>query len=55
MNDHIKHLQQRIEQVTKDLNNTLSEDNSEKKRATLSDYLEYLKDELRMAQENVNR
>ena len=50
MNDEITILQEKIARVEKDLNESMAEDNSEKKRTVLTDYLEYLKDELRMLQ-----
>jgi hypothetical protein len=53
MNDDIKILQEKIARVEKDLSESMAEDNSEKKRTVLSDYLEYLKDELRMLQNGV--
>lgn len=47
MNEQIKILEEKILRVEKDL---ITSDNNEKKRTTLSDYLEYLKDELKMLQ-----
>ena len=41
-------LKEKIERVKKDIEKCLAEENSEKKRTTLSDYLDYLKDELKM-------
>jgi len=48
MNEDIKILKEKIARVEKDLNDSILEDNSEKKRTVLTDYLEYLKDELKM-------
>lgn len=54
MNEQIKILQEKIVRVEKDIAENSTDDNSEKKRMMLGDYLVYLKDELRMLQ-NENR
>ena len=48
MNNEIDILRSKIVKVQEDIAQTASESGSEKKRITLMDYLEYLKDELRM-------
>jgi len=48
MNDEISILKSKILKVEEDISKTTSEAGSEKKRITLMDYLDYLKDELRM-------
>jgi len=48
MTDEISILKSKIAKVEEDLNKTTSESGSEKKRITLIDYLEYLRDELKM-------
>jgi len=48
--ENIKLLLEKIRRVERDLSNAVSEENSEKKREVLSDYLQYLKDELNMLQ-----
>ena len=48
MNNEITVLRSKIVKVQEDIAQTASESGSEKKRTTLLDYLEYLKDELRM-------
>jgi len=48
MNNEIDILRSKIVKVQEDIARTASESGSEKKRTTLLDYLEYLKDELRM-------
>jgi len=48
MNDEISILKSKILKVEEDISKTTAEAGSEKKRITLMDYLDYLKDELRM-------
>jgi len=55
MNNDIEILQEKITRVEKDLHESMTEDNSEKKRTVLADYLDYLKDELRMLQNDDRR
>lgn len=44
-------LKQKIKKVEEDLDKTQAEENSEKKRITLIDYLAYLRDELKMLED----
>ena len=48
MNNGISILRDKIIRVEEDIAKTANESGSEKKRITLIDYLDYLKDELRM-------
>jgi hypothetical protein len=48
MSGEIAILRSKIAKVEEDIAKTTSESGSEKKRITLMDYLDYLKDELRM-------
>jgi hypothetical protein len=48
MNDEISILREKISRVEEDIAKTTNESGSEKKRITLMDYLDYLKDELKM-------
>jgi hypothetical protein len=48
MNNEISILRDKIARVEEDIAKTTNESGSEKKRITLMDYLDYLKDELRM-------
>ena len=41
-------LKEKIKRVKEDIEKCLSEENSEKKRTVLLEYLDYLKDELKM-------
>ena len=52
MNKQIKILQEKIAKVQKDIAENSADENSEKKRMVLSDYLDYLRDELRMLEQN---
>jgi len=52
MNEQIKALQEKIANVQKDIAENSADENSEKKRMVLSDYLDYLRDELRMLEQN---
>jgi hypothetical protein len=51
MNGEIELLIQKIKRVEEDIKNVQGE-NNEKKRTTLIDYLAYLKDELKMLEED---
>ena len=51
MNGEIELLKQKIERVQKDIENTQGE-NSEKKRTILIEYIDYLKDELKMLEQD---
>jgi hypothetical protein len=51
MNGEIELLVQKIQRVEEDIKNVQGE-NNEKKRTTLIDYLAYLKDELKMLEED---
>ena len=51
MNNDIAILQEKISRVDSDIKNSQGE-NNEKKRTTLIDYLAYLKDELKMLEED---
>jgi hypothetical protein len=51
MNGEIELLVQKIQRVEEDIKNTQGE-NNERKRTTLIDYLAYLKDELKMLEED---
>ena len=51
MNGEIELLKQKIERVQKDIKNTQGE-NSEKKRTVLIEYIDYLKDELKMLEQD---
>ena len=51
MNGEIELLKQKIERVKEDIENVQGE-NTEKKRTILIDYLAYLKDELKMLEED---
>jgi hypothetical protein len=51
MNGEIELLKQKIERVQKDIENTQGE-NSEKKRTVLIEYIDYLKDELKMLEQD---
>jgi hypothetical protein len=48
MNNEISILKDKIARVEEDIAKTTNESGSEKKRITLMDYLDYLKDELKM-------
>jgi len=48
MNNEISILRDKIARVEEDIAKTTNESGSEKKRITLMDYLDYLKDELKM-------
>jgi hypothetical protein len=48
MNNEISILKDKIARVEEDIAKTTNESGSEKKRITLIDYLDYLKDELKM-------
>jgi hypothetical protein len=52
MNDEIKYIKEKIVQVENDLTNFQNEQGAERKRITLIDYIAYLKDELKMLEEN---
>ena len=51
MNGEIELLVQKMKRIEEDIKNTQGE-NNEKKRTTLIDYLAYLKDELKMLEED---
>jgi len=51
MNNDIAILQEKISRVESDIKNSQGE-NNEKKRTTLIDYLAYLKDELKMLEDD---
>jgi hypothetical protein len=51
MNNDIAILQEKISRVESDIKNTQGE-NNERKRTTLIDYLAYLRDELKMLEED---
>lgn len=51
MNGEIELLIQKMKRIEEDIKNTQGE-NNEKKRTTLIDYLAYLKDELKMLEED---
>ena len=51
MNGEIELLVQKMKRIEEDIKNTQCE-NNEKKRTTLIDYLAYLKDELKMLEED---
>jgi hydrogenase maturation factor len=52
MNDAIKILKEKISQVENDIERVVSEQGTERQRVSMQDYLEYLKDELRMLERN---
>jgi translation initiation factor 1 (eIF-1/SUI1) len=52
MTDEIKYIKEKIVQVEADLVKVQNEQDAERKRITLIDYIAYLKDELKMLEEN---